>query len=585
MTSRSWGNHLTNLHTDGDGNKNLVSYSNALSSDLPEEEKIRNLTENVNDVVAGVDAENNIMIFHSIVNLGGTRARAANKIVALIGMDQLTSCVETMTSSALADCNFDAPSLTAYKKCKDTKELANLTTDGDGTFKGSSMFILAPFVRDAVVGADTNDPLKLIPIVIHAGEQFDKDNAVLDDNYERGIDHAEVLADWLWGAYQKKVPETRFVLRQNDGELMQHAEKRNRECIVPSLRDAEGAPLSSRDTNDVLAQLAAGISRQNTATETSNSLVREELERKKGKDEKKDRLSKLHPTFRNMILNAASECGDRIAEAVPDSCQAFFDQETLGLAEQQLHIQFREFGLSDVGFASGVVQAFLSGRLLYFEPGIPNNFSCFTFKEKLSCKYDGERSLILHLREKDGKVRTNEEINESLQQVVTAPTNYTQMVEQMQIFTVLNKIFVGANGKSTRGLGDLVKRMKRNASTLKHMISSDPTYPAQICLSVDKRVQRWLAQCEVADDRTEVNDRVVDFDNLFEDLLDGRFFCKLPAVFKVRAPLQPPTVSNPFDQERDRSGRGKKRGVDKVDGGRINNESMIKEFKMKENES
>ena len=117
-----------------------------------------------------------------------------------------------MTSSALADCNFDAPSLTAYKNCKDAKELANLATDGDDTFKGSSMFVLAPFARDAVIGADTNDPLKLIPIVIHAGEQFDRDNAILDDNYERGVDHAEVFADWLWGAYQKKVPEARFVL-------------------------------------------------------------------------------------------------------------------------------------------------------------------------------------------------------------------------------------------------------------------------------------------------------------------------------------------------------------------------------------
>ena len=120
------------------------------------------------------------------------------------------------------------------------------------------------------------------------------------------------------------------------------------------------------------------------------------------------------------------------------------------------------------------------------------------------------------------------------------------------------------------------------------MISSDPTLPAQICLSVDKRVQRWLAQCEVADDRTEVNDRVVDFDNLFEDLLDGRFFCKLPAVFKVRAPLQPPAVSNPFDQERDRSEEGKKRKRDDNSDGssdKVNNEKMIEEFKMRDAES
>ena len=185
MTSRSWENHLTNLHTNGDGNKNLMSYSNALSSGLTEEEKIRNLTENVNDVVAGVDAENKIMLFHSCANLGGTRARAAHKIVALVGMDQLTYCVEIVISSALTDCNFDAPSLTAYTNCKESKELANLATDGDGTFNGSSMFVVAPFVRDAVIGADTNDPLELIPIVTHAGEQFNRDNAILANNYER----------------------------------------------------------------------------------------------------------------------------------------------------------------------------------------------------------------------------------------------------------------------------------------------------------------------------------------------------------------------------------------------------------------
>ena len=91
MTSRSWEKHLTNLNTDCDGNKNLMSYLNVLSSGLTEEEKIRNLTENVNDGVVGVDAEHKIMLFHSCANLGGTRARTANKIVPLIGMDQLIS--------------------------------------------------------------------------------------------------------------------------------------------------------------------------------------------------------------------------------------------------------------------------------------------------------------------------------------------------------------------------------------------------------------------------------------------------------------------------------------------------------------
>ena len=127
-------------------------------------------------------------------------------------MDQLTTCVELVLSSALADCNFDAPSLRDYKTCKEAKELANIPTNGNGTFNGLSMFIVAPFVRDAVIGAGTKDPLELIPIVIHAREQFDRDNAALDENYDKGIDHSEMFADWLQGAYKKKVPEIRFIL-------------------------------------------------------------------------------------------------------------------------------------------------------------------------------------------------------------------------------------------------------------------------------------------------------------------------------------------------------------------------------------
>ena len=196
------------------------------------------------------------------------------------------------------------------------------------------------------------------------------------------------------------MPGTRFILRQDGGELREHVTKRTQECIMP-LRDVEGAPPSSRDTEDVLAQLVASISRQNTAAETSNSLVREKLDRKKEKDEKKNRLSKLYPSFKNMLLNFASKCGDRIAEGVPETCQAFFDQETIGLVDQHLRIQFRDYNLSDVGFAHGIVKAFLNGRFVYFEPGNPNNLSCFCFQEKLRCKYDNEQSLILHLGERD----------------------------------------------------------------------------------------------------------------------------------------------------------------------------------------
>ena len=84
-----------------------------------------------------------------------------------------------------------------------------------------------------------------------------------------------------------------------------------------------------------------------------------------------------------MLLNASSTDGDRAAKEITSACRSFFNQETAGLADQQLSVLFRELGFPDVSFAHGVVQAFLSGHFLYHEPGCPNNFSILCFYEKL----------------------------------------------------------------------------------------------------------------------------------------------------------------------------------------------------------
>ena len=81
--------------------------------------------------------------------------------------------MELVETSIISDCAFDAPSLEAYKKCQTPKELEELKPDGGGDFGGSPAFIMAPFLSYAVLHAGTNEPLELIPAVIHATEEFD----------------------------------------------------------------------------------------------------------------------------------------------------------------------------------------------------------------------------------------------------------------------------------------------------------------------------------------------------------------------------------------------------------------------------
>ena len=166
----------------------------------------------------------------------------------------------------------------------------------------------------------------------------------------------------------------------------------------------------------------------------------------------------------------------------------FFNQETVGLADQQLSVLFRELGFPDVGFVYRVVQEFLSGHFLYHEPGCPNNFSIFCFHEKLCNVLDNKRCLLMHLKPKCGKSKSNEEINDSLREVVVAPSNFKKMKEQIKIFGGLNQIFLGKEAKTTEQIWDFYKLIKKNKSSLKHKYNNENLLPTKVCISMCSKV-------------------------------------------------------------------------------------------------
>ena len=55
-------------------------------------------------------------------------------------------------------------------------------------------------------------------MVIHDGEEFDRENDTLDKDYERAIDNVEFSVDWLWGISKNKVGITTFLIRAGDAE-------------------------------------------------------------------------------------------------------------------------------------------------------------------------------------------------------------------------------------------------------------------------------------------------------------------------------------------------------------------------------
>jgi hypothetical protein len=78
MVTTTWLDWVLNHPSNDGGNRNLQAFSDILSSDATHAAKLQSLTKEINIVILAVDGSNNIMIMHSLKNLGGTRSRPEN---------------------------------------------------------------------------------------------------------------------------------------------------------------------------------------------------------------------------------------------------------------------------------------------------------------------------------------------------------------------------------------------------------------------------------------------------------------------------------------------------------------------------
>ena len=100
------------------------------------------------------------------------------------------------------------------------------------------------------------------------------------------------------------------------------------------------------------------------------------------------------------------------------------------------------------------------------------------------------------------------------------------------------------------------------------------------------KVRRCLAQCEITQNISEVNDGIVVFSGILEDICENKFLVHLPSVFKVK-PIdrggETPFGQTPFslgNPDGDIKNKRKRISGGEVDG-RVSNDNADKDFKMK----
>ena len=120
------------------------------------------------------------------------------------------------------------PGLKMYQECNSEDDLAAFKGTNKGKINGSNICIFAPCMIKTLISTETTEPLKLIAIAVEAAIAFDEED---EDGNQLAIEHAEVLANFLWLMNAGKVPPIEFFLRLYDNVLQNYMENRIKQCL------------------------------------------------------------------------------------------------------------------------------------------------------------------------------------------------------------------------------------------------------------------------------------------------------------------------------------------------------------------
>ena len=170
---------------------------------------------------------------------------------------------------------------------------------------------------------------------------------------------------------------------------------------------------------------------------------------------------------------------------------------------------------------------------MYADSSTPSNFTVFGFneQEQLSGSHQIDY-LICQLVQAQAQKKSLDEIKTSSKQTVHVPTDFNSMGTQLQLFTATCEIFFGDKNVCSTSMRQLLITIGRNKKTFRDYITLDNLFVAKFMLAIDRRFQHYYGMCvHVTVSRSRVNNRVLQFCSLMEELINGQFIMTLPATF------------------------------------------------------
>ena len=463
--------------------------------------------------------------------------------MALDGFHRQAQPLVIDTSSLTDTFSIRTPTLSTIRRLlsPDAVTDSSAPTNGRTTFNHTPFIILPPFISNALIAQDNRSPVTIFLLCLDLILKFDIDHGDDDAFPESAQDHCNHILSFLWAAAKDLLPPVNIIPGSDDAQSLTWSSHRHHSCITPivsSSSDDSDSVSTQPVTADIVQTLAHSI--------TSQTEVWEKMRQDKqtAKEEKDNKFSNLHDSARLMILNASSIDGEDTPGTPTTHCTNFFSRKNISKALDYLQTTLDHEMECCVHIDTGLVAALHAGHFLRDREDSPSNFSFFLTPKKQPLSSNIFRpTMVLQLKASQGKGWSDTDLKNALKQGIVAPRDIHEVGHQLKNFWGLAAFFFGPDSVILQAILPLLSKIARHTLTFEGAQYRDTAFVTKLGYAIDTRVFRWLDQCRSHPHRRTINDSLLHFDTLFDQVLTDSFHQVLPTTFKDFSPTTNPNPS------------------------------------------
>ena len=222
VAANTWKNFILDEPEADQVNSNPNLFLVGTKASTPANKRIEELCQNPRTpILAIAPITGKIKIYYGFKNLGGTRTRSQNKIVALEGVGPSATPLAFPEDGILNLCNVRTPLPSELAESTDPEAFRD-TSPATGTrritLKQSGYIILPPFLAESVLNTSDRDPATLALLLRDAVTNFDsahRDNPA----FSPAKPLLDSILPFLWGASNAKIDAIPRIADMDNEEL------------------------------------------------------------------------------------------------------------------------------------------------------------------------------------------------------------------------------------------------------------------------------------------------------------------------------------------------------------------------------